>query len=73
MALGFGASELRGAITRKSGLPILDDESKKVKGQGNVSLASIKKAEIAALVKYAGRIPSFADEGSAPAMESAHA
>lgn len=73
VALGFGASELRGAITRKSGLPILDDESKKVKGQGNVSLASIKKAEIAALVKYAGRIPSFADEGSAPAMESAHA
>lgn len=72
VALGFGASDLRGAITRKSGLPILDDESRKVKGQGNVSLASIKKAEIAALVKHAGRLPSFAEEASAPAMESAH-
>lgn len=72
VALGFGASDLRGAITRKSGLPILDDESRKVKGQGNVSLASIKKAQIAALVKHAGRLPSFADEASAPAMESAH-
>lgn len=72
VALGFGASDLRGGITRKSGLPILDDESRKVKGQGNVSLASIKKAEIAALVKHAGRLPSFAEEASAPAMESAH-
>jgi 2-iminoacetate synthase ThiH len=73
VALGFGASHLRGAITRKSGLPILDDESKKVKGQGNVSLASLKKAEIAALVKHAGRLPAFTDETPAFAETEAEA
>lgn len=62
VALGFGASDWRGAVQRKSGLPILEDESKKVKGRGNVSLASIRKAEIAALVKHAGRLPVFADD-----------
>lgn len=88
VALGFGASDLRGAITKKSGLPILDDESvrvpstrtqdshgsprKRVKGQGNVSLASIKKAEIAALVMHAGRLAVFADEAPAPVEASAH-
>lgn len=73
VALGFGASDLRGAITKKSGLPILDEESRKVKGQGSVSLASIKKAEIALLVKHAGRLAEFADEAVPPPMESAHA
>jgi hypothetical protein len=58
VALGFGASDLRGAITRKSGLPILEDESKKVKGQGNVPLSEIKNAEIVALVRHAGRVPT---------------
>ena len=72
VALGFGGSDLRGVITRKSGLPILDDESKKVKGQGNVSLASIKKAEIAALVKHAGRIAVFVDEAPKAQEASAH-
>lgn len=72
VALGFGASDLRGAITRKSGLPILEDEARKVKGQGNVSLASIKKGEIAALVRYAGRRAVFADEARTKEA-SAHA
>lgn len=71
VALGFGASDLRGAITRKSGLPILEDESKKVKGQGNVSLASIKKAEIGALVKHAGRHAVFVDEAPTAQPEAA--
>lgn len=72
VALGFGASDLRGAITRRSGLPILEDESKKVKGQGNVSIAALKKAEIAALVTHAGRLPIFSDDVPATVEASAH-
>lgn len=60
VALGFGASDLRGAVTKRSGLPILDDEAKKVKGQGNVPLADIRNAEILALVRHAGRVPTEA-------------
>jgi hypothetical protein len=66
VALGFGASELRGPITRKSGLPIYEDETKKVKGQGMVELKSIKKREIAALVTHAGRLPVFVDDEPRP-------
>ncbi|MDB4946487.1 MAG: hypothetical protein JWP97_6021 [Labilithrix sp.] len=62
VALGFGASELRGPITRKSGLPIYEDEKQKVKGQGMVELRSIKKLEIAALVTHAGRVAVFVEE-----------
>jgi 2-iminoacetate synthase ThiH len=62
VALGFGASDLRGPITRKSGLPIYEDEKLKVKGQGMVELRSIKKREIAALVTHAGRLPVFVDD-----------
>jgi len=65
VALGFGASELRGPITRKSGLPIYADEKTKVKGQGMVELSSIKRQEIAALVTHAGRAPMFIDEEAA--------
>ena len=66
VALGFGASDLRGPITRKSGLPIYEDETKKVKGQGLVELRSIKKREIAALITHAGRLPVFVDDDDAP-------
>ncbi len=72
VALGFGASELRGPITRKSGLPIYADEKTKVKGQGMVELASIKRQEIAALVTHAGRLPVFVDE-EGPSAEIARA
>ena len=61
VALGFGASELRGPITRKSGLPIYADEKLKVKGQGMVELASIKRQEIGALVSHAGRLAVFVE------------
>ena len=61
VALGFGASDLRGPITRKSGLPIYADEKLKVKGQGMVELSSIKRQEIGALVTHAGRLPVFVD------------
>ena len=60
VALGFGATDLRGAITKRSGLPILDDEAKKVKGQGNVPLSEIRNAEIVALIRHAGRVPTEA-------------
>ena len=66
VALAFGASDLRGPITRKSGLPIYEAETKKVKGQGLVELRSIKKREIAALVTHAGRLPVFVDDEDAP-------
>jgi hypothetical protein len=61
VALGFGASDMRGPITRKSGLPIYADEKLKVKGQGMVELASIKRQEIGALVTHAGRLPVFVE------------
>ena len=62
VALGFGASDLRGPITRKSGLPIYADEKTRVKGQGMVELSSIKRQEIAALVTHAGRLPTFIEQ-----------
>jgi hypothetical protein len=71
VALGFGASDLCGTIMRKSGLPILDDEKLKVKGQGMVELRAIKKREIAALVTHAGRLPAFVDDETPRARESA--
>ena len=72
VALGFGASELRGPITRKSGLPIYADEKLKVKGQGMVEMSSIKRQEIGALVTHAGRLPVFVEieEESARTRES---
>jgi hypothetical protein len=62
VALGFGASEMRGPIQRKSGLVILEGEKLKLKGQGMVELRTIKKQEIGALVTHAGRRPVFIDE-----------
>ena len=62
VALGFGASDLVGPIQRKSGLPILEDESKKVKGEGRVDLASLKRREIALLIQHAGRVAHFTHE-----------
>lgn len=70
VALGFGASDLCGPITRKSGLPILEGERLKLKGQGMVELRSIKRQEIGALVRYAGRLPVFDDEAVTPAARS---
>ena len=55
VALGFGASELVGPIANKRGLVIADDATKKVKGEGMVSLQSIKQREIAGLVERSGR------------------
>jgi 2-iminoacetate synthase ThiH len=55
VALGFGANELVGPIATKRGLVIADDATKKVKGEGMVSLQFIKQRELAGLVRRSGR------------------
>ncbi len=62
VALGFGVTDLRGSLVRKSGLPIYDDETAKVKGEGMVDVKSLKRRELAKLVTYAGRVPVFAPD-----------
>jgi 2-iminoacetate synthase ThiH len=56
VALGFGASELVGPIANKRGLAIADDATKKVKGEGMVSLQAMKQRELAGLVRRSGRL-----------------
>jgi hypothetical protein len=54
----------------------LEDEKKKVKGQGLVASSALKRREIAALVSNAGRTCEFTDEPTASAhaaSEAAHA
>ncbi len=60
VALGFGASELEGPIANKRGLPIAEDATKKLKGQGMVSVQALAKKELAGLIRRAGREPVFA-------------
>lgn len=67
VALAFGASDLVGPITRKSGLPIYEDETKKVKGEGMVDLRSLKQRELARIVSHAGRTAVFVGEGASGA------
>ena len=55
VALGFGASELVGPIANKRGLTIADDATKKVKGEGMVSLQAMKQRELGGLVRRSGR------------------
>jgi hypothetical protein len=77
VALGFGATDLTGPITRKSGTLISEDELKKVKGQGMVAATALKRREIAALIRNAGRSCEFTDEAgsptSLPSTEALHA
>jgi hypothetical protein len=60
VALGFGASELVGRVATRRGLPIADDEQRRVKGAGSVAFATLKKKELEALIRRTGRIPVFA-------------
>ncbi len=62
VALGFGATDLTGPLTRKSGTLISEDDLKKVKGQGMVAATALKRREIAALVRNAGRNVTFTDD-----------
>lgn len=65
VALSFGASEVAGAIVNKRGLPIAEDQTKKVKGEGMVSVAALKKKELAEIIRRTGRSPVFAEEVTA--------
>ena len=62
VALGFGATDLVGPITQKNGRLILEEELTKVKGKGMVARAALKRREIAALVRNAGRECELLDE-----------
>ncbi|MBX3233358.1 MAG: hypothetical protein KIT84_33725 [Labilithrix sp.] len=62
VALGFGATDLTGPITKKSGDLIDESELKKVKGQGMVAKTALRRLEIAALLHNAGRVCQFTDE-----------
>lgn len=70
VALGFGATDLTGPITRKNGALITAEDLKKVKGQGMVQASALKRREIAALLTNAGRECVFTDE--APVQKNAH-
>ena len=65
VALAFGASELVGATANKRGLAIADDERKKVKGEGMVSLALLKQKDMARVLAASGREVSFETQGAA--------
>ncbi|HEX7602286.1 MAG TPA: hypothetical protein VF316_11800, partial [Polyangiaceae bacterium] len=71
VALGFGANELIGPIASKRGLPIAEDETKKLKGQGMVAVQLLKTRELAGLLRRAGREPVFvsADGNHVAALE----
>jgi hypothetical protein len=69
VALGFGATDLVGPMTRKNGLLILEEELKKVKGKGMVAASALKRNEIASLIRNAGRECEFMD-AQPPAPQS---
>jgi len=71
VALGFGANELIGPIASKRGLPIAEDATKKLKGQGMVAVQLLKTRELAGLLRRAGREPVFvgADGNHVAALE----
>ncbi len=61
VALGFGANELEGPLANKRGLPIADDATKKLKGQGMVSVQALARKELEGLLARAGRKALFVD------------
>ncbi len=62
VALGFGASELSGVLANKRGLPIADDATKRVKGQGQVSAQVLQQRELVQVLAYVGRRAVFVDD-----------
>lgn len=69
VALGFGITDLTGPMTRKAGDLIDADALKKVKGQGMVAQTALRRLEIAALIKNAGRKCVFTDDPKFTAAE----
>ncbi|MCA9588901.1 MAG: hypothetical protein KC657_26480 [Myxococcales bacterium] len=70
VALGFGANALAGAMQRKAGLPVIDGETQRVKGEGQVEVAELKRRELSAVLAAAGREVTFVEE---PAPLRTHA
>lgn len=66
VALGFGANELTGPLASKRGLPIAEDATTKVKGQGMVLVQLLKTRELAGLLRRAGREPVFVGADGSP-------
>ena len=67
VALGFGANELLGQIASKRGLPLAEGEVLGVGKKSKRELASVvKRKELAAFVRRAGRVPSFVGPDGAP-------
>jgi hypothetical protein len=73
VALGFGANEIWGALANKRGLPILEEDMKKVKGEGMVSMQALKRRELEKLLSYVGRQVIFEGEIPASTSEVLHA
>jgi 2-iminoacetate synthase ThiH len=73
VALGFGANELTGQIVSKRGLPIADGALAGVGKKSRMQSAQVvKKRELSAFVRRAGRVPVFvAEDGSPQAMDEA--
>jgi 2-iminoacetate synthase ThiH len=70
VALGFGANALTGAMQRKAGLPVIDGETQRVKGEGQVEVAELKRRELSAVLAAAGREVVFVEEPAPTAARS---
>jgi hypothetical protein len=67
VALGFGANELLGRIASKRGLPLAEGEVLGVGKKSKRELASlVKRKELAAFVRRAGRVASFVGPDGTP-------
>lgn len=72
VALGFGANALSGVLQRKAGLPLLDGETRRVKGEGQVEVAELKRRELGAVLASAGRECVFVDPEAVTPPSHAH-
>jgi len=59
VALTFGATDLVGFLVNKRGLPLASDGTRKVKGEGQVPLATLKERELLRVLAVAGRPAEF--------------
>jgi hypothetical protein len=64
VALTFGATDLVGFLVNKRGLPLAVDGTRRVKGEGNVPLATLKERELLRVLTVAGRPAEFVREGA---------
>jgi hypothetical protein len=55
---------LVGFLVNKRGLPLAVDGTRRVKGEGNVPLATLKERELLRVLTVAGRPAEFVREGA---------